>query len=260
VALPRESAPTLAAADGRSVNYPVITLQAAIGQAKRLWDSVGRNLVPLSTAGAAWGYGEKSSGLRSTVSALKQYGLLEDIGDAARRQVRLLDRALDILVEPPDSPKRSDALAAALCAPKIYQELFDRFPAGLPAQDHAIGSFLLREKAFNRKAVSGFISGLRANVHFASLNNPVAAPPSPPDSLPDAPHRLPARALPPDDRRPNSINQDVFALGAEGEVVLRWPGGISQASYDELSEWLELELRKIARINGLKRPQPKAHR
>jgi len=34
---------------------------------------------------------------------------------------------------------------------------------------------------------------------------------------------------------------------------LKWPEKIIQASYDELSDWIELQLKKIARINALKR-------
>jgi hypothetical protein len=260
VADSRESLPKSASGDGRSVNYPLLTLQAAIGRARQLWDSVGKNLVPIATAGAAWGYGEKSSGLRSTVSALKQYGLLEDIGDGAQRQVKLLERALDILVEPADSPKHRDAVGDALRAPRIYQELFERFPAGVPAQDHAISSFLLRDKAFNRKAVEGFIWGLRANLHFAAEPHPAVQFPEDPGGLPDAgpsPSSIEAPRL---ERRGLHVNRDVYALGPEGEVVLEWPDRLSQASYDELSDWIELQLRKIARINGVKRQQTRGNR
>ena len=242
-----------AAGDGRSVNYPFISLQAAIAQARKLWDSAGKNLVPVSTAGAAWGYADKSSGLRSTISALKQYGLLEDTGDASLRQVRLLDRALDVLLEAADSPKYQDALAAAVHAPKIYQEVFERFPAGLPAQDHAVASFLVRDKAFNRKAVPGFIAVLRANIHFISLKQPSPILDGPPKTLASVAPPAPDAETPSEPGHPPMVHQDVYALGPEGELILQWPARIGQASYDELTEWMELELRKIARINGLRR-------
>jgi hypothetical protein len=188
---------------------------------------------------------------------LKQYGLLEDTGDGATRQLRLLDRALDILLEAADSPKHRDALAAAARAPKIYQEVFDRFPARLPSHDHAIASFLIRDKAFNRQAVAGFIGTLRANIHFTSLQQPAAVPGPPTSSATHAAPLPPRVAAPSEDGHAPAFNQDVYALGAEGQVVLQWPARIGQASYDELMEWLDLELRKIARINGLKRAQDK---
>lgn len=260
VADPLQSSLKTGSGDGRSVNYPQLTLQAALARGRQLWDSVGKNLVPISTAGAAWGYGEKSSGLRSTVSALKQYGLLEDTGDGAMRQVKLVDRALDILVEPADSPRHRSALTDALRSPRIYQDLFERFPDGLPAQDHAISAFLLRDKAFNRKAVEGFISTLRANLHFAAEPDPAPRAQEHTDVPSRAQHGASPPHTPRQDRRRPSANRDVYALGPEGEIVLEWPEKLSQASYDEVSDWVDLQLRKIARINGLKRQQTKASR
>jgi len=257
MAVAKEPAGKSAPGDGRSVNYPLVTLETAIEQVRRLWANVGTNRVPIPTAGAAWGYGERSSGLRSTVSALKQYGLLQDIGESGDRQVTLTDRALDILLEPRDAPKHSEALRAAVLTPKIYREVFDRFPAGLPAQDHAIRSFLLRDRNFNRKTVAGFITGFRANIQFAGLHHPGPVPAfgsqqspapgaatSPSPAPPDMPRRAAAGA---------GLNQDIYTLGREGRVLLQWPETISQASYDELSDWIGLQLKKIARINGLKR-------
>ena len=260
MAAAKEATVRSAARDGRSVNYPFVTLEAAIEQARRLWASVGTNMVPIPTAGAAWGYGQKSSGLRSTVSALKQYGLLQDTGEGDSRQVRLTDRAVDIFLEPPESAKRRDAVRAAVLTPKIYREVFDRFPTGLPPQDHAISSFLVRDRDFNRKAVARFIAGLRENIRFAGVHRPGPVPafanqqttvssgaasrsPAPPDALNE-------------DRIRADSNRDVYTLGGEGRVLLEWPEKISQASYDELSDWIELQLKKIARINGLKRRRP----
>lgn len=48
------------------------------------------------------------------------------------------------------------------------------------------------------------------------------------------------------------FNQDVYTLGTEGRVILQWPEKMSQDSYDELEDWITLQLKKIARINGLK--------
>jgi hypothetical protein len=240
--------------EGRSVNYPLVTLEAATERARQLWASIGANRVPIPAAGAAWGYAEKSSGLRSTVSALKQYGLLQDIGEGGKRHIRLTDRAVDLLIEAPGSPKYADALKAAALSPKIYREIFDRFPGGLPAQDHAIGNFLLRDRQFNRKSVTRFIAGLRADIQFAGLDRTRAVP-APGNDQPSAPSAEPptAPAAANESAGEGGFNQDVYTLGSEGKVLLQWPKKISQASYDELSDWIELQLKKIARINGLRR-------
>src|SRR5437016_816769 len=129
---------------GRSVNYPFITLEVAIKRAKALWESVGKNLVPIATAASLWDYNEKSSGVRSTVSALKQYGLIVDEGDGDNRQIRLSDRGLDLAIETTTPKKREISIRRAVLSPKIYQEILARFPDGLPNADSAIASYLLR--------------------------------------------------------------------------------------------------------------------
>jgi hypothetical protein len=53
------------------------------------------------------------------------------------------------------------------------------------------------------------------------------------------------------------FHQDVYTLGDEGKVILQWPEKMTQESYDELVEWVDLQLRKIARISGV---NPKAER
>ena len=42
------------------------------------------------------------------------------------------------------------------------------------------------------------------------------------------------------------MNNDVFTLD-EGEVILQWPSRMSQESYDNFKEWLELITRKAKR-------------
>ncbi len=51
------------------------------------------------------------------------------------------------------------------------------------------------------------------------------------------------------------FKQDVYTLGDEGQVILQWPEKMSQASYDEFVDWIDLQLRKIARLSNVKQKQ-----
>lgn len=154
---------------GRSVAYPFISLEAAINRARQFWDHEGKNLAPMSAAASHWQYGLKTSGLRQTVSALKQYGLMADNGIGDDRQVKLTERALDILVEPEESQKRSAAIRAAATGPKIYAELLAKWNVKELPSDATITAYLLREKDFNRNSVSAFLEDFKANIAFANL-------------------------------------------------------------------------------------------
>lgn len=160
--------PASKAAGGRSVSYPFISLEEAVARAKVLWDKEGKNLAYVSAAVSHWGYAEKSSGGRQTVAALKSFGLVEDEGSSEGRQIRLTDRALDILLDP-DTSKKKLALRAAATAPKIYAELLVKWSANELPSDPTITAFLLREKDFNRNTVADFIKDFRANIAYAGL-------------------------------------------------------------------------------------------
>lgn len=162
----------------RSVNYPYISLQASIELAQKLWDSVQKAAVDTGTVGKAWGFSDKSSGLRSSIAALRQFGLLDSTGWGDTRKHKLSVRALDVVTEQDGSPKRRRAIQEAALAPKIYSEIFTRFPDGLPTSDHAIGAFLLREKDFNKNAVPEFVGNLRANLRLAQIDSPANIQPA----------------------------------------------------------------------------------
>jgi hypothetical protein len=52
-------------------------------------------------------------------------------------------------------------------------------------------------------------------------------------------------------RSQQGFKQDVYTLGNEGQVILQWPEKMSQESYDEFVDWIDLQLRKIARLSGV---------
>jgi hypothetical protein len=166
-------APTSGA--GRGASYPFITLEQAIARAKTLWDKEGKNLAFISAAVKHWGYAEKSSGGKQTVAALRAFGLIETEGEGDGRQIRLTGRALDILLDP-DPAKKTAALRAAAAAPRIFSDLLAKWaPSALPS-DETISAYLLREKDFNRNAVTEFVKDFRANIAYSGLANSVNIP------------------------------------------------------------------------------------
>ncbi|MEP7043845.1 MAG: hypothetical protein ABI843_12330 [Dokdonella sp.] len=299
----------------RSIAYPFITLEAALTRVHQFWQGERKNAAPLSSAAKHWDYGEKSSGGRQTVSALLQFGLLMDEGSKENRVVRLTDRAIDLVILPPDDPKRKQLIEAAARSPRIYNELLSKWPE-LPS-DHTLKYFLIKDKNFNPKSVDGFVKDFRSTIRYAEISGPATLPqeelneagqkpPAPKvvkkahvaigdfvqwtsggvDQLP-LPRRVTsvaadgafafvegtATGLPVEELtvvqqqqhvqqpdtggvitpqsagvilRKRATKQDVFSLD-EGEVVLQWPDGMSQDSYDDFKTWIDLQLKKIAR-------------
>lgn len=312
----------------RGPSYPAVTLEQAIERAQVFYGHERRNSAPTSAAAKHWGYSESSSSWRIVLSALIQFGLMEDHGSSANRFVKLTELALDVLLDSPDSPKRLDAIRIAVRLPKLYGEILNKWSADELPSDQTLKYFLLREKGFNAGSVDSFIKDFRVSIFFAKLDKPsiihssipttatldngkneatitdqkevpalgdlvqwesggrlmFALPAKVIGSSPDgaflfvegSPTGIPIEevtviqqatvtagtsAAPPQRDQNNfpsmpanlqltrpamGIKQDTFSLD-EGQIVLQWPAQMSESSYEDFKDWVELQLRKIKR-------------
>lgn len=267
--------PTKKSAKHRSPAYPGLDLKAAIERARSFYHHEKRSSANVAVAVQHWGYSPSSSGGRQTLAALISYGLLEDKGSGDQRSVTLSDLALRILLDDrPDSIERADAIRRAALLPKIHSELFSKWPNELPSNPN-LRHYLLIEKKFNENSVDDFISQLRTTADFARIYSPhpasaaTSSAPSPEDEEQDtglsetpieaaSASRIltgaeqPAVALVSSVKpagggsEPKRMRQDALSLD-EGQVVLQWPDRLSETSFQDLSDWLELQLRRIKR-------------
>jgi hypothetical protein len=244
---------TSESAGSRGAGYPAFSLEEAIVRARKFWDAERRNAAPVSAAVKHWGYGEKSSGGKRTISALIQYGLLSDEGSESNRTVKLTPRALDILVGEPHSKIWMTAVREAAISPKIYADLLTRWPVNELPSDASLQHYLVKDKGFNPTTVVQFIKDLRATLEFANLTEQDAVIPSQSVEERASPptNPLPAPIAEAIERTrvptpPQGFKQDTFSLD-EGQVVLQWPAKMSAESYQDFKDWIELQMRKIAR-------------
>jgi hypothetical protein len=153
----------------RSPAYPFIPLKKALERAKTLYQHERRHPTALTVAAKHWGYGEKSSGGLQTISALKQYGLLDEVPGGGARRVKLSDLALGILLdEVPNSPDRITAIKRAALNPKLYAEMFEKWGVELPS-DESIRTYLKRDKLFNDDAVGSVIKDYKDTLEHSNL-------------------------------------------------------------------------------------------
>lgn len=161
----------------RSPAYPGIGLEAAIDRARTLYDREGRHPVHVEVALQDWGYSVKSSGGRTVLAALKQYGLLEEARSGSYRQVRLTDRALNILLDEREgSPEKIEAIQAAALSPKIHEELRSKYDGHIPS-DENLRYYLRVERHYTDSAVAEFVPQFRATMEFAGLLKSAILPP-----------------------------------------------------------------------------------
>jgi hypothetical protein len=151
----------------RSPNFPAITLPDALAKVRILYEKDKRAPVGVQTVLTHLGFGNKLSGSTARVlSALRQFGLLEQVGE----QFRVTDQAYRMLVLSEGSPDRVKAVQEAAKKPAIYRELLDQYPEGLPS-DAALKDFLISSKKFNPASVETFLRVFHASLEFAKLTS-----------------------------------------------------------------------------------------
>lgn len=160
------------AKQGRSPAYPNLSIEEALEKAQALHDAEGFYAVPMSSAFAAWGYGAKSSGARTTRASLRYYGLISVEGDGEAGKVKLTDEARRILLDKREDQSEKKALIKQLAlTPTIHRKLLDKFPHGIKSSATA-EHYLVFEEGYNEKAGAEIVKEFKATARYAGFFEP----------------------------------------------------------------------------------------
>ena len=252
----------------RSPAYPMINLEQAIERARLIYNGDKRSLTSRAVILKHLGYKDESSGVGNReVSALKQYGLLEEQSG----QYKISDRAYAILFLSEASEEKRTNLSDAALTPTIFRELWGRY--GSDASDATLKDYLIHSKNFNPASVSDVVENYRSTIEFAKPTGTVYTGEdesesdqdggemnvAPPALATPAAHNPPPRQPEPPKNRIQELSdkaterimqartrQDVFSL-TEGPVTIQWPATLSAESFEDLGDWLDIVKRKIGR-------------
>jgi hypothetical protein len=153
----------------RSPSYPAIDLKTAIAQTRKLQNEIGNHAAMLPAAVKAWGFSAKSSNGLLTVAALKKYGLLEDSGKGAARQVQISRFGQELLFFGEDTSEWLGMVRQAALKPTIHAALWKKYGPVLPPSDSVMTHFLIFERLFSEPAANDALRQFRATVNFARL-------------------------------------------------------------------------------------------
>ena len=147
----------------RSPNYPAIDLGKAVERTRQLYETLEQGGFTQVDAAHAWGYKSDNGISRSTIGALRQYGLIVyKKGD----QGWLTDRGLTIVLSDPSSAEFHRCVRDAALEPPLFGELFNSGRAN-SARD-ALRRFLVMEKAFTNDGAARLIEVLNATKSLIS--------------------------------------------------------------------------------------------
>jgi hypothetical protein len=142
----------------RSPNYPVVSLTKAIELAGRIYQKEHTHKAGAEVVAKAMGYSGLNGASMGMLSALKKYGLLEEVG----KDLKISSDALTILVDPKDSAERVAAIRKAAFLPVLFLEFRNQYGDTLPS-DENLRSFLLKRE-FSPNTVDGPIRSYRETI------------------------------------------------------------------------------------------------
>lgn len=255
----------------RSPAFPNLTLKAALKRLEEFEAHFKRSPARPDRIGDAWGIKGKAY-VDRTAAALKYFGLLEYQGSGTARQVVVSEEGRKFLRAQQEETKREVIRAAAL-RPKQIAHFWSLWGEDRPADAACIDELTLKN-GFSDSGARDFLGVYDATISFAGLSdsdkisavdqeaNEATMTPAGHAMLPrqgETPSHIARRML---DESPTSVQypqakspmlQEIFNLD-EGPVTLSFPSELSQDSYEDLKDQLELFLRRAQRRAGLKEP------
>ncbi len=152
----------------RSPTYPAFSLKSALGRATLIYKAHRQFAAAVDDIKRSMEYALNTSHGMRAISALIQYGLLEEEGVAASRRLKLSEACLKILLRREDDPARLEVIRQAALKPAVFRLMADRWRGELPT-DATISSYLLFERNFNPQVVPNLVRDYRLTREFARI-------------------------------------------------------------------------------------------
>lgn len=230
----------------RSPNYPSVDLSEALEAVRKVFQAENRNKFSRLVLAQNLGYSSLNGRALAKIGAVRAYGLVEGSAD----ELRLSEDAITALMAPPDSPERRDALERSALKPGLFAELRKEFQ-GVPSENNL--RFWLIKRLYTPEAAGRAAQTYLATMRLVGGDNgeyvtpqkeefsDMQAAADPKTAIPFAWAK--ATASSPSAR---GFLQEVFNL-EEGPVTVSFPAALSEDSFKDLSDHLELFLRKAKR-------------
>lgn len=150
----------------RSPNYPYLSLPEAINKTCIVLEKDKLSPTSPEVIAGHLGYAKLHGTSRRVLSAMKEYGLLEDAGNKRFRVSNLGYR----LCKNNDSPtEREKFLKEAAMKPFIFRAVIEHFKGDIPSPA-TVEDYLVLEKEFSPDGASSFQKVLRETTEFANIN------------------------------------------------------------------------------------------
>ncbi|HXC55165.1 MAG TPA: hypothetical protein VNU97_07720 [Rhizomicrobium sp.] len=151
----------------RSPVFPFIPLGKAVERTKALFANHKLQPARVAAVAVSWDYAAKSSGLFQTVAALKQFGLVEDVGSGDDRKIQITDLGRRI-VQDERPGARESALKEAAKSPRLIAEYLPIWLPERPSDSHCLSELEI-DRGFNSAGAKQFLYVFDQTVAYAKL-------------------------------------------------------------------------------------------
>ncbi|MGA2711663.1 MAG: hypothetical protein ABSG41_01035 [Bryobacteraceae bacterium] len=145
----------------RSPSYPAFSLVEAISKAGAVYAAEKRTATTGDVIASHMGYSAAAGPGGRAVSALRQYGLIEE----TEGKYRLSDLGYTLVHYEHESAEWRAAVAEAARRPTLFRELLEEYPDGLPSDGTLRNNLLKRE--FNPGSIQDVVSIFRGTMELA---------------------------------------------------------------------------------------------
>lgn len=224
----------------RSKAYPTSGLPECVSLARRIWGEYSRRQMTLEEAAVALGYKGVSGPSRSKISAMKQFGLMEEANSGA---LKLTQRAIDLLHKPENDPGRYAAAQAALNDVEVFSEILQNDP---DASEGAISARLLTDEGFSEVGAKRAAKSFLESVEFVkSVKGDEVSGDD--DVFGNGDEGKQNPPPPPEER--HQVKEETVSIG-RGRATLQWSVTTTPEAFEDLEYWLQGVLRKAKRDIG----------
>ncbi len=260
------------ATKGRSPNYPSISLGDALERARQIYEAEHTNPAPRIAIAKDLGY-TLNGASQQLIGSLTRYGILEK----ADGDLRLSKDVVDVMELPPGDSRRAETIERLALTPKLFSELKERFPDGLPSEE-TLRHHLITSKDFLPKAAGEVIRVYHDTVNLVSQEKSAcnaetnadegseSVIPEPVTSTLATRREVPvAYTLVKDEpQREPSMNVEAgqslqFPLSENSEVRILFSGPIAREDIDKVKSHLDLTRDAFPLRAQLNTPLPHTH-
>lgn len=151
--------------------YPSIALPAAVSLVRSIYEKDKRTPVSYTAAATAMGHGSLSGPARMKVASIKNYGLLDAVGE----NVQVSPLAMRLLHQNDDVPDYRAAAKEAALRPELFRKLAETH---LEASQDTIASHLLLKMQLSDDGARVAAKAFKETIAFAKLDNTEYTPAS----------------------------------------------------------------------------------